>query len=115
MELFGAGTDSGTFDYFTEVINGKAKAAAADYSASENDNILVSGVTGKKYSMGYFGFGYYVTWIDKLKAVTIIPKECAACVAPRPKPSTVAAIPLSGRCSSMSARNRSSGRKSPRS
>jgi phosphate transport system substrate-binding protein len=85
LELFGAGTDSGTFDYFTEVINGKAKRSRSDYSASENDNILVSGVTNNKYSMGYFGFAYYVTAADKLKALKIIPEGGEEGVAPTPE------------------------------
>ncbi|HEX6681806.1 MAG TPA: PstS family phosphate ABC transporter substrate-binding protein, partial [Candidatus Limnocylindrales bacterium] len=55
-QLFGAGTDSGTFDYFTEVINGKAKASRTNYTASENDNVLVQGVSGTKSALGYFGY-----------------------------------------------------------
>jgi len=85
LELFGAGTDSGTFDYFTEAINGKAKRSRSDYSPSENDNILVSGVTGNKYSMGYFGFAYYVTSADKLKALKIIPEGGTEGVGPTPE------------------------------
>lgn len=85
LELFGAGTDSGTFDYFTEAINGQAKRSRSDYSASENDNILVSGVAGNKYAMGYFGFAYYVTASDKLKAVKIAPEEGAEAVGPTPE------------------------------
>ena len=82
IELFGAGTDSGTFDYFTEVINGEAKRSRGDYSLSENDNILVSGVAGNKYALGYFGFAYYVNSADKLKALKISPEEGGAGVAP---------------------------------
>ena len=59
LKLFGAGTDSGTFDYFTEAINGKAKASRSDYLATEDDNIVVQGVEGERGSMGYFGFSYY--------------------------------------------------------
>ncbi len=82
IELFGAGTESGTFDYFTEAINGKAKQSRSDYAASENDNILVSGVVGSKYALGYFGFAYYVGAAEKLKAVKIAVDESAEGVAP---------------------------------
>ncbi|MFO1092309.1 MAG: phosphate ABC transporter substrate-binding protein PstS family protein [Planctomycetaceae bacterium] len=73
IKLFGAGTDSGTFDYFTEVIVGEAKKSRADYQASENDNILVTGVEGEKYALGYFGFAYYVEAHNQLKALAIAP------------------------------------------
>jgi phosphate transport system substrate-binding protein len=71
MMLFGPGTDSGTFDYFTEAVNGKAKASRADYSASEDDNTLVQGVENNKGGLGYFGFAYYAAHKDKLRAVPI--------------------------------------------
>ncbi|MBL8848549.1 MAG: phosphate ABC transporter substrate-binding protein PstS family protein [Planctomycetaceae bacterium] len=73
IKLFGAGTDSGTFDYFTEAIVGEARSSRADYQASENDNILVNGVAGEKYALGYFGYAYYVENQDKLKALAIAP------------------------------------------
>lgn len=73
IKLFGAGTDSGTFDYFTEVICGETGRSRNDYQASENDNILVTGVVGEKYSLGYFGFAYYVENKSKLKALAIAP------------------------------------------
>jgi len=73
IKLFGAGTDSGTFDYFTEVICGETGRSRNDYQASENDNILVTGVEGEKYSLGYFGFAYYVENREKLKALAIAP------------------------------------------
>ncbi len=73
IKLFGAGTDSGTFEYFTEAICGKARECRTDYEASENDNILVTGVAGEKYSLGYFGFAYYVENKDRLKALAIAP------------------------------------------
>lgn len=85
IELFGAGTDSGTFDYFTEVINGKAKRSRNDYRASENDNILVNGVTGNLYAMGYFGFAYYVSSQEQLKALKIAAEEGAEAVGPTPE------------------------------
>jgi phosphate transport system substrate-binding protein len=69
--LYGPGTDSGTFDYFTEAINGKAQACRSDFTASEDDNVLVTGVAGDKYSLGFFGFAYYVENQDKLRVVPI--------------------------------------------
>lgn len=71
VKLFGPGTDSGTFDYFTEVINGKEKASRSDFTASEDDNVLVQGVVGSKGGLGYFGYSYYEANKDKLKLVTI--------------------------------------------
>jgi phosphate transport system substrate-binding protein len=71
MKLFGPGTDSGTFDYFTEAINGKARAHRSDYLASEDDNILVRGVEGERGGIGYFGFSYYEENRDKLKVVAV--------------------------------------------
>jgi phosphate transport system substrate-binding protein len=71
IELYGAGTDSGTFDYFTEAIVGKAKSSRGDYIASEDDNTLVRGVEGNKYALGYFGFAYYAAHAGRLKAVPI--------------------------------------------
>jgi phosphate transport system substrate-binding protein len=72
IHLYGAGHDSGTFDYFTEVVNGKAQACRADYTASEDDNVLVQGVSGDKSSLGFFGFAYYAENQDKLRAVPIM-------------------------------------------
>ena len=57
--LYGPGTDSGTFDYFTEAINGKAQVSRSEFTKSEDDNVLVQGVEGGKDSLGYFGFSYY--------------------------------------------------------
>jgi phosphate transport system substrate-binding protein len=71
IKLYGPGTDSGTFDYFTLAINGKEQASRADFTASEDDNVLVQGIAGDKYSLGYFGFAYYVENQDKLKVVPI--------------------------------------------
>ena len=71
LHLFGPGTDSGTFDYFTEVVNGKSGASRADYTASEDDNILVQGVAGDEGGLGFFGFAYYEASADKLKLVPI--------------------------------------------
>ena len=69
--LFGAGVDSGTFDYFTEVINGKAKVSRGDYTSSEDDNILVQGVAGDQYALGYMGLAYFEENKDKLKLVPV--------------------------------------------
>ena len=71
IHLFGAGVDSGTFDYFTEVINGKTKASRGDYTSSEDDNVLVQGVAGDQYSLGFMGLAYYSENKDKLKLVAI--------------------------------------------
>lgn len=71
LKLFGPGTDSGTFEYFTEEINGEAKASRADYTASENDNVVVQGVSSTKGGMGYFGFTYYEENADKLKVLKV--------------------------------------------
>ena len=74
LKLFGPGADSGTFDYFTEAVVGKAKSSRGDYTASEDDNVLVQGVARDKGALGYFGFAYYVENSKKLKAVPIVEK-----------------------------------------
>jgi phosphate transport system substrate-binding protein len=71
LELYGAGTDSGTFDYFTEAINGEEGASRSDYNATEDDNTTVQGVSGSTGAIGYFGFSYYEENADSLKAVKI--------------------------------------------
>ena len=71
VHLFGAGTDSGTFDYFTEIIVGKAQSSRGDYTASEDDNVLVQGVSGDENALGYFGYAYYENNKDKIKLVGI--------------------------------------------
>src|SRR5688572_8543899 len=71
LMLFGPGADSGTFDYFTEAVNGRAKASRGDYTASEDDNVLVQGVETNKNALGYFGFAYYIAHKDKMRAVEI--------------------------------------------
>jgi len=71
IHFYGAGTDSGTFDYFTEAINGKAKAMRADYNASEDDNVLVQGIAGDRDALGFFGYAYYAENKDKLKLVAV--------------------------------------------
>jgi phosphate transport system substrate-binding protein len=82
LKLFGPGTDSGTFDYFTEVINGKAKRSRSDYQASEDDNVLVQGVSGERGGMGYFGYSYYTENQSRLNAVQIRNPKTGQCVAP---------------------------------
>jgi phosphate transport system substrate-binding protein len=72
MKLFGPGADSGTFDYFTEAVVGKSKSSRGDFTASEDDNVLVQGVSRDVNGLGYFGFAYYVENKDKLKAVPIV-------------------------------------------
>ncbi len=71
INLYGPGTDSGTFEYFTEAVVGTAKASRADFTASEDDNVLVRGIAGDRNSLGYFGYAYYVENQDKLKLVAI--------------------------------------------
>jgi phosphate transport system substrate-binding protein len=80
LKLYGPGTDSGTFDYFTDEINGDEGVSRSDYSASEDDNVIVQGVAGDKGALGYFGLSYYQQNTDKLKAVEIDGGN--GCVAP---------------------------------
>lgn len=80
IELFGPGTDSGTFDYFTDEINGEEGASRTDYNASEDDNVLVQGVSGSPNALGYFGYTYFEENAEALKAVEI--DSGAGCVAP---------------------------------
>ena len=71
LKLYGPGTDSGTFDYFTEAVVGKSKSSRPDYTASEDDNVLVQGVSNDIGALGYFGYAYYAENTGKLKAVAI--------------------------------------------
>lgn len=71
FNLYGADTDSGTFDYFTEAIVGKIKSSRNDFTESENDNVLVEGVTSNKNGLGFFGFAYYIEDQTKVTAVAI--------------------------------------------
>ncbi|HXH87275.1 MAG TPA: PstS family phosphate ABC transporter substrate-binding protein [Gaiellaceae bacterium] len=80
LSLFGPGTDSGTFDYFTDEINGQEGASRSDYGASEDDNTVVTGVTGEKGGLGYFGFSYFEENQEALKAVEIDAGD--GCIAP---------------------------------
>jgi phosphate transport system substrate-binding protein len=80
LRLFGAGTDSGTFDYFTDEINGEEGRSRSDYSATEDDNVTVEGVGGDKGAMGYFGLSYFQQNSDRLKALEI--DGGSGCIAP---------------------------------
>jgi len=80
LPLFGPGTDSGTFDYFTDVINGEEGSSRTDFTPSEDDNVVVQGVAGSKGGLGYFGYTYFEENSDKLKALEI--DSGAGCVAP---------------------------------
>jgi len=80
LELFGPGTDSGTFDYFTDVVNGEEGASREDYSPSEDDNVIVQGVSGSKGGLGYFGYTYFEENSDTLKALEVDSGD--GCVAP---------------------------------
>jgi phosphate transport system substrate-binding protein len=80
IERFGPATTSGTFDYFSEEINGEAGAHTSDYQPTEKDNVIVTGVTGSKYAIGYFGFSFYYNNPEKTKALGIDDGE--GCVDP---------------------------------
>ena len=80
LKLYGAGTDSGTFDYFTDAINGEEGASRSDFSATEDDNVTVQGVSGDKGALGYFGFSYFEENQDTLTALEV--DAGAGCVAP---------------------------------
>jgi phosphate transport system substrate-binding protein len=82
LKLFGPGTDSGTFEYFTEAINGRARASRTDYQASEDDNVLVQGVSGERGGMAYFGYSYFVENQRRLNAVQVTNPKTNNCVAP---------------------------------
>ena len=79
IDLYGPGADSGTFDYFTEEINGETKRSRSDFTQSEDDNVLVTGISGSQYAMGYFGLAYVAENADKVRAVEVDGGEgCAA-------------------------------------
>ncbi len=80
LVLYGPGTDSGTFDYFTEAVNGAAGAVRTDYFPSEDDNVLAQGIESDRYALGFFGFAYYVADKDRLKALEVDGGD--GCVAP---------------------------------
>ncbi len=82
LRLYGPDTDSGTFDFFTEEINGEAQVSRADYTASADDNVLVQGMSGDRNALGYFGYAYYAENADKLKLVAVDNGD--GCVTPTP-------------------------------
>ena len=82
IKLYGPGADSGTFDYFTEAIVGKAKSSRGDYTASEDDNVLVQGVARDLGALGYFGFAYYEENRNKLSSVAVVNPTSQVAVAP---------------------------------
>jgi phosphate transport system substrate-binding protein len=71
LKLYGAGSDSGTFDYFTEAVIGKTDASRKDYVSSEDDDVIAKGVMADPNALGYFGYSYFAKYRDKLKAVAI--------------------------------------------
>jgi phosphate transport system substrate-binding protein len=83
IKLYGPGTDSGTFDYFTEAIVGEEDASRPDFTASEDDNVLVQGIAGDPYALGYFGYAYYAENTDKLKLVAV--DGGSGCIEPTPE------------------------------
>jgi phosphate transport system substrate-binding protein len=74
LALYGPGADSGTFDYFTEAVTGKAKASRGDFAASEDDNVIVQGVESNKNALGYFGYAYYIENKQRIRAVPVVNK-----------------------------------------
>jgi phosphate transport system substrate-binding protein len=82
MKLYGAGADSGTFDYFTEAVVGKAKASRGDFTASEDDNVLVQGIENDANSLGYIPFAYYAPHAAKMKALAVDWGKGQGCVKP---------------------------------
>jgi phosphate transport system substrate-binding protein len=83
IKLYGPGTASGTFDYFTEAVMGEAGKSRGDYTASEDDNVLVQGVRGDRNALGYFGYAYYVENRGQLKAIGV--DGGSGCVQPTPE------------------------------
>ena len=86
IDLYGPGTASGTYDYFTEAVVGESGASRSDYTASEDDNVLAQGIRGTELALGYFGLAYYENNVDELKALGIDPDardSGASCVTPR--------------------------------
>ncbi|MEM1945822.1 MAG: PstS family phosphate ABC transporter substrate-binding protein [Candidatus Caldarchaeum sp.] len=96
IKLYGPGPDSGTFDYFTERVVGKAKASRTDYIASEDDNVLVAGVQAEKYALGYFGYAYYPEAKDKIRPLSIRDDRAGGqCVEPKDETASSYTYPLS--------------------
>ena len=99
LKLFGPGTDSGTFDFFTGQINGEEGASREDYEASEDDNQLVTGVSGTAGGLGYFGFSYYEQNMDKLPWSASAPTRLPARSPTRPRSRTAPTSRSRARCS----------------
>jgi phosphate transport system substrate-binding protein len=93
INLYGPGTDSGTFDYFTEEVVGTTGSSRADYQASEDDNILVQGVSGDVNSLGYFGYAYYLANQSRLKLVGV--DAGSGCITPTDETIANSTYPLS--------------------
>ncbi len=89
LKLYGPGTDSGTFEYFTEAVVGEAEASRTDYTPSEDDNVLVQGVAGDPGSLGYFGVGYYEENQGQLKLIQVTNPDTKECVPPVPTENVV--------------------------
>jgi phosphate transport system substrate-binding protein len=83
LKLYGPGTNSGTFDYFSEAIMGQERAIRPDFTASEDDNVLVQGVRGDRNALGYFGYAYYAENVDGLRPVAIDAGN--GCIEPTPE------------------------------
>jgi phosphate transport system substrate-binding protein len=84
IHLFGAGVDSGTFDYFTEVVTGVPRGSRGDYTSSEDDNMLVQGVATDPNALGYFGYAYYEEHREYLRAIPIRADDTSPAVPPSP-------------------------------
>ena len=110
LKLYGPGTDSGTFDFFTEKINGTAKRSRSDYTASEDDNVLVRGVEGDRGAMGYFGYSYYVGEQGPSQATEGPQRNSVRGAEHRDRPGRDATSHSRGPSSSMRSGRRSSGR-----
>ena len=82
IRLYGPGTDSGTFAFFTDIVNDEEGASRDDYTASEDDNVLIQGITGDNNSLGYFGYAYYVANKDNLKIIGIDIEDGNGCIIP---------------------------------
>jgi phosphate transport system substrate-binding protein len=82
LRLYGAGVDSGTYDYFTAAVVGKEHSSRGDFTASEDDNVLVQGISGDVNALGFFGLAYYLENKDKLKAVAVKADDKAKAVLP---------------------------------
>lgn len=89
IHLYGAGVDSGTFDYFTEAIVGKEDASRGDFTSSEDDNVLVQGIAGDELALGFFGFAYYIENKERLKPVAIDPEGAESAGPVLPSPETI--------------------------